>query len=220
MTDIVRSRETFSILANLEAAGVIDEVSLTLTDPDLPFGTWLGIGRALGVVDRASRWHIGDWLNFGDDLYGETASQAIESTPQERYDVLARVTGLEHQVIINIASICRRVPRSRRRPELGFWIHAEVAKLDPQEQAAWLEQTVREGWRRAELRAAVKEATNPSDDSGPEPDGPVAEPRLSVAERIEAAARVVFQTASKDPDGDYRVPEEAWAQLRAALGEE
>jgi hypothetical protein len=221
-TDLVRpSRETFSILANLEAAGVIDEVSLTLTDPDLPFDTWLAILRALGVVDRASRWHIGDALNFGEALYGEISAQAVEATPSERYDEMQRITGMDRQTLMNIASICRRVAKSRRRRELGFWIHAEVAKLEPDEQVRWLEETVSKGWHRAELKQAIK------NDGAPELD-PVADAgegdpptdHRSRAERVVDAARDVWTQGQPTGRGTVEVPDTAWARLEEALGEE
>lgn len=220
-TTLVKHPNVMQLMLDLSRAGAIDEVSLTLTDPEMKFEEWEAVGRFLGSIDRACRWWVGDWLNFGEALYGEEASQAVESTPAERYDEAERVTGLDRQTLMNVSSICRRVARSRRRTELGFWIHGEVAALEPEEQALWLDKAVGEGWHRSELRSAIRAAKNPTtnDDEAHNGAGPGGSP-LKPWERLEAAARNVWTQGQPTSDGSVLVPAEAWAQLRAALGEE
>jgi hypothetical protein len=208
------------LLLDLEANGEVDAVSLNLTDPDLPYETWEALGRFLGSLDRRSRWYLGDWLNFGEAVYGEAASQGVEATTAERYNEAERVTGLDHGTLMNVRSVCARVARSRRREELGFWIHAEVAPLDPEEQIAWLDRAVAEGWTRAELRDAIRESKNPTPAGDGDPPSAPGEPVLSISERIELAARRVYHQAQATAAGQVLVPAEPWAQLREALGEE
>lgn len=220
--EVAGGRGAIQLLLDLEAAGAVDEVSLTLTDPEMPYTRWEDLGRFLGNLDRRSRWYIGDWMNFGEAVYGEQAAQGVDATTADRYNEAERVTGLDHQTLINIRSICARVPRERRRKELGFWVHAEVAALVPEDQVEWLQRAIDEGWTRSQLRAAIRESKNPAaPPAEPEPVGGDGGPTpLSRAERLEAAARVVYNTAQTTSDGSKLVPAEAWAQLAEALGEE
>lgn len=213
--------EAIQLMLDLEKSGALDEVSLTLTDPDMRYDTWEALGRFLGSLDRRARWYIGDWLVFGEALFGEAASQGVEATQKERYSEAERVTGLDHGTLLNIRSICAKVAKSRRRPELGFWIHAEVAPLEPAEQIEWLDKAVAEGWTRNQLREAIRESLNPTPPAAdPADDGEPGEPGLTLTERIEAAARQILTQAQPTRDHNFIVPEEPIVQLREALGEE
>lgn len=208
------------LLIDLEAAGACDEVSLTLTDPDMPYEQWEDLGRFLGSIDRRSRWYIGDWLNFGEALFGEAAAQAIEATTSDRYAEAERVTGLDHGTLMNVRSVCASIPKANRRKELGFWIHQEVAKLDVEEQPAWLQKAIDEGLTKMDLRAAIRESKNPATDDPPPADDEAGEPGPSVSEQIENAARLVWHQCQANSDGDFVVPASVMSQLAAALGEE
>lgn len=206
------------LLLDLEAAGALDEVSLVITSP-IEYERWESLGTFLGSLDRRTRWYLGDWLIYGEAEYGEEAAQAVDD-PKTRYDVARRVTGLDSGTLQNIRSICEKVPRERRRAELGFWIHAEVAPLEPQEQIDWLQKAIDEGWGRTELRAAIKAEKNPPADEPPDGGGDGSGEHLTIAERIEQAARLVYHQGQRTDDGSAIVPAEPWAQLTAALGEE
>lgn len=222
-TDLVTTdveRGAIQLLLDLEREGKADEVSLVITDVDLPYETWEALGRFLGSIDRRSRWYIGDWLNFGEAIYGQDASQGVEATQAERYSEAERVTGLDHGTLMNVASICGRVARSRRRSELGFWIHAEVAALEADEQVKWLEIAVEEGLKRNELRDRIREATRPPAPDPSEDPPEEGEPRMTRAEVIEQAARRVYHQGQPTSEGGALVPAEPWAALTAALGEE
>lgn len=118
---------------------------------------------------------------------------------------------------MNIASVCRRVAKSRRREELPFSIHAEVSKLDPDDQVLWLDRCLENGWTRSELRDQIRAAL--AGDPEPDPVGGGGGDGPSIAERIEAAARVVWQTGQPTSDGSAIIPPESWSQLGSALGE-
>jgi hypothetical protein len=208
------------LLLDLEVAGNADEVSLTLTDPEMKYGVWEALGRFLGSLDRRSRWYIGDWLNFGEAVFGEEAAQGVDDTTKTRYSEAERVTGLDHGTLMNIRSVCGKVAKSRRRKELGFWIHAEVAPLEPDEQTAWLQKAIDEGWTRGDLRDAIRAEKNPAADDDTADDTSGVGEGLSICERVEEAARRVFHQAQSTTDGSFLVPAEPMASLRAALGEE
>lgn len=225
MTTALERRER-ALFQDIEQAanlpkGSISLVGLKLTDPDMKFKEWETLGHALGALRRWTSWAIGDWYIFGEALYGQDASQATDSTRADRMDALMRVTGLAPATLANYASICQRIALSRRRVELDFGVHEPVASLEPDEQTEWLQRAIDEGWGRDELRNAIREAKSPAAapaDSpvvlDPVPDG------LTMAERIEQAARLVYHQAQRASNGDVVVPAEPWAQLGAALGEE
>lgn len=220
MVTTAAERGAIQLLLELEQEGKADEVSLTITDVDLPYETWEALGRFLGSIDRRSRWYVGDWLNFGEAIYGQEAAQGVEDTQANRYDEAERVTGLDHGTLMNVASICGRIARSRRRKELGFWIHAEVAALEPDEQVEWLEIAVQEGLKRNELRDRIRDSKRPPAPEEPEPEPQEGEPVMTRAEIVEQAARRVYHQGQPTSEGGALVPAEPWAQLASALGEE
>ena len=132
-------------LTFLEAAGAsVTPTSLTFSDPDLPWESFENLGRFLGVLKSASSFWVGDMLNAGETLYGE------------RYAQVEQVLGISHQTLLNLQSICRRVPKSMRRAEVTFSVHAEVAALEPNAQRHWLAEAARRGLSKAELRSEIQ----------------------------------------------------------------
>jgi hypothetical protein len=130
-------------LAQLQAA----PSALSLPLPaDLPYDRWATMGRALGLMDRAGRWWIADWLNYGEQRYGERYSQALEDT------------GLAYQTLQNIAYVGRRWEGYRRRETLPWSLHAEVASLPPEEQDVWLDLAASGHWTRRRLRESLQQA--------------------------------------------------------------
>lgn len=202
-------------LTSLGIAGAITETSLEIAG-DVSFDRWEALGAYFGRVKKGLDWWIGDWMLFGESTYGEDSAQAVESTTAERYDVVEATTGIAHQTLKNLVWICRSVPPSRRRAELPVAVHAEVAKLEPEEQKMWLGRCVDGGWSRSRLREEIR-AGGDGDGGG---DGGGRGPEsLTHAEALEVAARVVWQTGQPAEDGATIVPAESWAQLGAALGE-
>lgn len=210
------------LVADLEEAGAMDAVSLTLdTKEPMPFDKWMAFGRFLGNVNRSARWWIGDWLIFGEQAFGQEAAQAVEATTAERYDEAERVTGLAHDTLLNIVRVCSGIPRSRRRPELSFSTHEPVVTLEPEEQTHWLQRAIEEGWTRSELREEIRIARGGEPAGEPDPGGDSGgSSGLTHAERVEAAARIVYHSWSQTPDGSYVVPHESAQHLISALGEE
>ena len=139
MKDLVLPSQGLQLLAELESAGAITETSLTLP-PDIPWDRYEALVTMFGQIHRTSAWLLGDALNYGEKVYGETYTQA------------AVWTGLADQTLANYASTCSRVPRSRRRSALSFSVHSEVAWLEPREQEEWLDKVSSNGWTRSVLR--------------------------------------------------------------------
>jgi hypothetical protein len=112
----------------------------------LSFARWQALGRRIGSIANASSWWLGDWAVYGEGSYGVKYKQAIA------------VTGLDYQTLRNYAWVAGRFDLSRRRDNLSFAHHAEVAALPEQAQDEWLDLAARNRWTRNELRAHLKDA--------------------------------------------------------------
>lgn len=144
MTELARRSHGIQLLADLEAAGAVTPTALVLP-PDIPFDQYMAMAAMFSELHRRTAWYIGDLLNYGEKAYGEKYAQA------------EAVTGLNKSTLMNYASVCGQIPRSRRREDVNFSIHAEVAYIpDVDEQKFWLEQAAKNGWTREDLRAARK----------------------------------------------------------------
>lgn len=219
----VARMEIASTIVHLEQAGALTPISLDLyvADANMEYDTWESFGRWLGSFSKAATFWIGDWLIFGETLYGEDSAQAVEATASERYSVTERITGLAHQTLLNSSSVCRRVARERRREELSFGHHSVVAPLEDAEQSAWLQKALDNGWSVSALREAIRQDKSPVaaeggdvDGGGGSADGP------SISERIEAAAAAVYTEAQATDHGVHEVPDPTIHLLGTALGRE
>ena len=142
--------------ANLVKRGTratINDVSWRAAE-DMSFSEWLEYGRRLGVMGRSAGWWIGDWLTYGNHVFGE------------RYVRASRITGYDSQTLMNMAYVASRFDPCRRRGKLSWSHHAEIAAMEPDEQDHWLEQAerdrlsvrcLRESVRRERLRRKAEE---------------------------------------------------------------
>lgn len=129
--------------------GTLTETSYTLPD-GLNIGEWLAIGETLQRMERSVMWWLGDWWRYGQRRYGEMASQASK-------DLVRDITGHAYKTVLNAATVAERFENSRRREDLPFSHHAEVAVLPPAEADSLLDAAAVEGTNRADLREMVKE---------------------------------------------------------------
>lgn len=113
--------------------------------PDTPLEVWGGLVSRLLSQHKKIEWAIADAINFGERRYGEMYSQWVEQTH------------LAKKTLANIAWVGRKIESSRRREDVDFSYHAEVAVLDPKEQDSLLDLAVDKGLTRYELRDAVRE---------------------------------------------------------------
>ena len=194
--------EAFRAIVSLAEAGAITPTSLDLSDPEMAFETYEMLGAYLGRMNRSCSWWIGDWLVFGEGTYGERFAQAVGAT------------GLAEQTLLNRTYVCRNVPRSMRRAAVPFSVHALVAPLPAREQKRWLDRVEKNGWKRADLIAAMKARRK---DEQP----PLADDEPVEAGLLEEVARAILRDATQAEDGQhFLVPVEDMARLRAVLGEE
>jgi len=111
---------------------------------DLPYEDWKQAGAKLYRIADSSVWCLGDWLAHGQQKYGD------------RYRTATKEAGLDYQTLRNYAWIARKFELSRRREELSFQHHAEVASLPAEEQDRWLDLAQQRGWSRNELRKNIR----------------------------------------------------------------
>jgi hypothetical protein len=125
--------------------------------PGMSFRDWAAVGRRLSHVSSRATWALGDWLLFGERAYGTRYRTAVEAT------------NLDYQTLRNYAWVAGSFAPHRRRPELSFQHHAELAALPEIEQDLWLNRAVGEGWSRNELRRRVRAKRDGTDPEATRP---------------------------------------------------
>lgn len=176
-------------------SGALTLTGLQLDDPDMAFERYEAIGRFLGALGDAAKWAIGDWLLFGEKVYGERYAQA------------ALATGRSEGTLQDYLRVALRVARRRRREDLSWWHHRVVAGLEPADQRNWLERAAANGWTTRDLGEQV------SADSRGAPDPPTtlpAPPSVLTREEMRAASDVLDQSHLRDT--------KVAGKLRAAAG--
>jgi len=109
------------------------------------FEEWMECGGFIRKATGAVHLWLGDWLNYGEQNYGEMYAQAIEET------------GYDYGTLANDKYVSSKVEISRRRENLSFDHHAEVANLDPQSQEELLDKAEKENIKRRDFRKLVKD---------------------------------------------------------------
>ena len=138
--------------ARLEHSGALELLGLRLPI-DTTRDEYEALGYALGAAHRAIQFAGGDYILEGEKLFGQEAYQLQESL------------GISEEQRRQWVRVAERIPLERRRPELRWAHHREVAALEPAEQDAWLEKAVLNGWTKGEMVAHMKP------DGTPEPRG-------------------------------------------------
>ena len=107
---------------------------------------WLAAGKVLGERTERDRWALGDWACHGERDYGDLAEAAVK-------------IGVGYQTLRNLAMVARKVELSRRRDNLGWSHHAEVAARSVTVGDDLLARAEAEGWSRAVLREEARAAS-------------------------------------------------------------
>jgi hypothetical protein len=107
------------------------------------FETWEELGGFLNKAEGAVHWWLGDWANYGEHRWGEMYTQAIEAT------------GFAEQTIMNDKWVAGALEFSRRRENLPWSHHSEVAALPLAQQDELLAKAEKEGWSQSRMRREV-----------------------------------------------------------------
>lgn len=133
---------------------------------ELSMDEWCKLGRRLCRADQVAKWWLGDWAAFG---MGDP-----EKDGWRRHGKLkdfAEANGFDYGYLRNLAWVSRSVQLSRRRDNVEWTKHQEVASLPPQDQEKWLAKIEKEDLPRAELRRQIRQAGG--EFNALESDGPV-----------------------------------------------
>jgi len=117
------------------------------------FDVWVTIGESLRSLGGGVLWWIGDWLNYGEKNYGSKYTQVMASTD---YD---------YQTLRDAKWLSSKIELSRRRDNLSWSHHQEVAALEPTEQDKLLSDAEANGWTRNQLRTKIRETKHPPNDA-------------------------------------------------------
>lgn len=86
------------------------------------FDDWEVVGKQLRYMERVIHWAIGDWLNYGERRWGEMYAQALDT-----FDYAQSTMATDKYV-------AGKIETSRRRENLTFSHHREVAPLSSNKQ--------------------------------------------------------------------------------------
>lgn len=207
--DPFASNETaVQLVLALEGAGAITPTRMMLDNPDMPYERYEALGGLLGRVKRSTSWWIGDWLLFGEGVYGERYAQAEAAT------------GLSEDALLRYAFVCRSVAPDRRRVELSFGCHHAVASMVPREQTTWLKRAVRHGWSERDLRREIREAQQSGQERQEQMFDTTPASPPEAGSLAEVAYAILRDARQADDPSFWLVPAEDMARLRAALGQE
>lgn len=106
---------------------------------------WQRLGDFIRLTNQACQWWWGDWMNMGEDAFGEESSQALETT---RWD---------EETLRVYAWVCRKVPTVNRLTGVPFSHYLDIAKLPVEEQHVWASRVSDEQLSRRQLRRALRD---------------------------------------------------------------
>jgi len=133
-------------VTGLDYAGDIGETTPVSWKPrgTLVYEEWIAIGNTLQQVGASLNWWIGDWLNYGESKWGEMYAQAVETT------------GWDYDRLRHSKYVASRVQFGLRNPNLTWTHHKEIAHLERDEQAAWLNRAAVDSLSTRALREAIR----------------------------------------------------------------
>ena len=111
----------------------------------ISYEDWEAVGDKLKSINAAVQWWIGDWLNYGENKWGEMYANAIEETDYKG------------GTLRNYKYVAGRIELSHRCDNLSWSTHREVAALDKKSQIKLLQAASKKGWNMDTMRQAVKD---------------------------------------------------------------
>jgi hypothetical protein len=120
----------------------ISPVGLRITS-ELSFEEWSELATAIGQAARSIAFIVGDWLVYGQSLFGTDGfpDKRVDGTS---YQLAIAATGLDLSTLQNYAYVSRSIPYSLRTERLSWEHHRLVAKLPDDGKRDWIEACVAE----------------------------------------------------------------------------
>lgn len=112
---------------------------------DLSYEEWERVGNTLMQIGNSINWWIGDWLNAGEQAFGETYAQAVE------------ITGWNISRLQSAKWVSSRVPLANRFAELSWSHHSFAAKYPAEEQYTLLKSAVDNGLSTRDFKERLKQ---------------------------------------------------------------
>ena len=114
----------------------ISPIGMQVTE-ELSFDEWSSLADHIGRAARSIGFIIGDWLVYGQGLFG------TEGFPEKRvdaasYQLALQATGLDLSTLQNYAYVSRSVPFPLRSERLSWEHHRLLAKLPEDKQRDWI----------------------------------------------------------------------------------
>ena len=113
------------------------------------FDDWAAVGEQLRVMRDHTPWWLGDWYLYGEQRYGEMATQ-------EAREELERETGSKYNTPRVAAWVASQYPVAARVTGLSFRHHQEVAALEPPIRSELLSRARDEDWTLRQLRREAR----------------------------------------------------------------
>ena len=118
------------------------KVTITRTglriDSELSFEEWRDLADSIGSAARSIGFIVGDWLVYGQTLFGTDGFPDKKVDPAS-YELAVASTGLDLSTLQNYAYVSRSVPYAERTEHLSWEHHRLLAKLPGEEQKRWIE---------------------------------------------------------------------------------
>lgn len=153
------------------------------------FDEWAEPGPGWAVAKRSIPFIIGDWVNIGDDKFGEQWSQVTDIFGDYDYNTIQ-----------NYASICRKVPLEVRDADLSFSHHQAVAPLEREEQIHWLKIAKFDPEEKRMLTAAELRAKIKGEDTTPTPEQEIEK----LAKKVRNQLKEMTSIANENEFVDYQ----------------
>ena len=120
----------------------ISPVGLRITS-ELSFEEWSELATAIGQAARSIAFIVGDWLVYGQSLFG-TDGFPDKRVDSASYQLAIAATGLDLSTLQNYAYVARSIPYTMRTERLSWEHHRLVAKLPDDGKRDWIEACVAE----------------------------------------------------------------------------
>jgi hypothetical protein len=198
LTDSLIESEPGSVLAVAEDGSIqLGLFTLTakglITETGVSFDEWQQLGKILQRFEASIQWLIGDWMAYGERVWGQT------------YEQVAEETGYNVKSLYQYAWVSRNVDFSIRIENLSFGHHVLVAGLEPEQQRQWLEYALSGDLSISQLRQAMTVS----------PPTPSKQRGLDALFSSENKRRIkrLFSLGIKAGQGDQRAREKALSQI-------
>lgn len=116
-----------------------------MIDDGLSFDQWSSIGENFGKALRKARWCIGDWMVYGERMWGrQLIFGGADFDPKsgkvstEIFNRAVTSTGMDRHDLSQIAWVCRKIPNDERDPRLSFEHYKALAPLGDSERSEWI----------------------------------------------------------------------------------